>query len=307
MEDGRNMADFLIAYEFDCLEEGVPQHLWGLRIRKHLRGDAFRFYFIHLRRPDLDLHDWEDVKRRLVQNFCRQSREMVLAKFHSVKWFGDHVIYINQFAKATTQAASLSSGELVDAFLSKVPRDIQAQLTKFGTQSFSSWNDAATALCALLEPLSILHERQRNILQSAEAAFLKFQFRTGQGDQRGASLNQNEDRCQTCQGNGHRDINCPLKRPGFKPRAGTTCRLCGGRGHFIKECSSHRTGYTSHHLQPITSGQNTRAPNNVTGKLLMLSNDDSLQSLNQGTCGQLVQQQSTRVNEVSNTQLNDTA
>ena len=63
--------------------EDAPQEIDRLRV--HSRSEALCFYHLHLRRLNIDLRNWEDVRKRLVQNFCNKPREMVLAKLHSVK------------------------------------------------------------------------------------------------------------------------------------------------------------------------------------------------------------------------------
>lgn len=235
-EDGRNMAESLFLYELQCAEDNIPQEQWGLKIFRHLKGDALAFYLRMRRRSAIDFHQWEAVRERLLRQFCRDSRRSVLAQLGRNNWRGDHTLYSRRFSQAASRAESFPAEELVDLFLSKLPFELQRQLTKNFTSYFEDWEDASDALADLMEPYCAKQAAFRRCLRDMDEA-VKEQARLNPGNN-ARSLDAKAPRCKECQGVGHRDVNCPLLQPRFVPKRGRTCLRCGGKDHFAADCAS---------------------------------------------------------------------
>ena len=266
-EDGQNISRFLSVYEVDCLEDKIPADMWGIKIRRHLTGDALDYY-LQLRRADIDLRQWEIVRTRLQQRFCRETRENVLAKLHTNVWSGDHALYITRFAQAVTRAVSFSPDELVKLFLAKLPLDIKLRLTRDGTIRYHDWEDASTALSKLAEPICAIEAEDRQCLQNMEEAFKKVQARRPPFGAAGVQSNSRVFRCRECQGIGHRDVYCPLRKTGFERKPGVTCVRCGGKEHNVKDCATRPT-------RPQSNTPSNTQTTNASGKVLMMTSSES--------------------------------
>ena len=142
------MSSFLANYEIECLEGKVPPDIWATRMRNYLIGDALDFY-LHMRRVGIDLQQWEPIRARLLQRFCRDMRDRVLAQLARNTWRGAHGLYATRFAQTVATGVTIPPDELVGYFLANLPLDIQRSLTQNGTKRYRDWEEAAAALSKL--------------------------------------------------------------------------------------------------------------------------------------------------------------
>ena len=105
-EDGKTMSSFLANYEIECLEGNVPPVMWATRMRRYLTGDALDYY-VHMRRVGADLQQWEPIRYRFLQRFCRDTRDRVLARLARNSWRGDHGLYAIGFAQAVARRVTI--------------------------------------------------------------------------------------------------------------------------------------------------------------------------------------------------------
>ena len=64
------MLNFLRNFESNFRDCGIPRERWGYEVRKYLTGEAITFWF-HLYDTNVDLSDWEEVRRNLLGRSCR--------------------------------------------------------------------------------------------------------------------------------------------------------------------------------------------------------------------------------------------
>ena len=150
-EDGKTMSSFLANYEIQCLEGQVPPDMWATRMRRYLTGGALDYY-LHMRRMGADLQQWEPIRDRFLQRFCRDTRDQVLARLARNTWQGDHGFYSTRFAQVVARGVTIPPEELVGYFLAKLPLDIQRSLTQNGTKRYRDWEEAAAASSRVEEP-----------------------------------------------------------------------------------------------------------------------------------------------------------
>lgn len=249
-EDGETMSTFLANYEIECLEGLVPPELWATRMRRYLTGDALDYY-LHMRRMGVDLTQWDPIRERFLQRFCRDTRDQVLARLARNTWRGDHGLYSTRFAQAVAKGVTIPADELVGYFLANLPLDIRRSLTQNGTKRYHDWEEAAAALSKLEEPWSIMEAECRRFQQSLQDARARenapqhYRQSTAGGQQQPRVF-----RCRECQGVGHREINCPLRQPGYLPKRGFTCKRCGGKDHFARDCAPRTSGPTASATPP---------------------------------------------------------
>ena len=85
-EDGKPMSSFLAA------------DTWATRMRRYLTGDALDYYS-HKRRMGADLQQWEPIRDRFLQRFCRDTRDRVLAQLARNTRRDHHGLYATRFAQ----------------------------------------------------------------------------------------------------------------------------------------------------------------------------------------------------------------
>ena len=155
------------------------------------------------------------------------------------------------FAQAVASGVTIPPDELVGYFLANLPLDIQHFLTQNGTKRYRDWEEAAAALSKLEEPWSVMRAECRRFQQSLqdarsrEDATQNYRQGTGGGQQQSLAF-----RCRECQGVGHRDINCPLRQPGYLPKRGFTCKRCGGKDHFARDCATRSSRPSANDTPP---------------------------------------------------------
>ena len=219
-------------------------------MRRYLTGDALDYY-LHMRRVGADLQQWEPIRDRFLQRFCRDTRDRVLAQLARNTWRGDHGLYATRFAQAVARGVTIPPDELMGYFLANLPLDIQRSLAQNGTKRYRDWEEAAATLSKLEEPWSVMRAECRRFQQSLqdarsrEDATQNYRQGTGGGQQHSLAF-----RCRECQVVGHRDINCPLRQPGYLPKRGFTCKRCEGKDHFARDCATKSRRQSANETPP---------------------------------------------------------
>ena len=148
----------------------------------------------------VDLQQWEIVRKRLLRHYCRDTRDSVLAQLSRNNWRGDHGLYITRFSQAGSRAVFFPPEKSVDLFLSKLPMDMQRQLTSNGTICYQDWEDAAEALSKLQGTWCAKQAAYRRCLQNMDEALNKEQARLNHSGTAGVQQTLRIFRCRECQG-----------------------------------------------------------------------------------------------------------